>query len=588
MPRHRARASTTVRRRRPLGRWQAACLAGVVLVLIGWAGWAIIGGDHDPSGARCSGETVLKVAVSPSAEEPVRQVANRWNGDRIAVDGRCVKVNISSVASVDALNGLTGDWSVQAFGDRPHAWLPESSLWTDRLAAADEELLASAPESVATSPVVLAAPEEAARALNTNPPNFTWAGLSDLVSDTAGWSRFGHADWGRLTVAMPSPATNPATGLAVQAALIGHAKQSPLTPQILARTDVGDMVAALAAAQPEGVPETSRAAMVALGDVILMRNAPYSAAPVLEIDLYRRNLAVDGRPPGTRPLFEIAATDQSPAADFPFVSLTGVPPEVEQAAYRFREFLLEPEAQREFGRAGLRTDTGERPPDLVGMTWSEQPPPAAPADRNTTQQIAATWANAVEGGQIVTLMVDVSRSMGDVDAGGRSRLDLVKETLHGYTDYTVSGSIGLWRFAGAGRGDPYAQLVPTGPIGDQRTALRSAIDTLTPDGGTELYESVAAAYRSASDRYAEGRRNQIVVITDGGDDGSMSLGTLKARMKDRPSTTKPLPVHVIVLGREANRSELRELARTTGGTVSILADAEGVRAALGQLASTRE
>ncbi|MGQ0840884.1 substrate-binding domain-containing protein [Actinokineospora sp.] len=594
MPEHRGRTATGARRGRRK-RWPLVVLGLVSLLVLGWFGWtwardlAVDRTAAEPAATCARGDAVLRVGVSPSVEQPVREAAKRWNADGRIVADHCVEVTVTSVESAPALAGFTGEWSESELGDRPHAWLPESSFWTDRLAAADDALLGTAPESVASSPVVLAAPGPAARAITTT-VSVTWADIAVLTADPMGWIRFGRPGWGRITVAMPSPASNPATGLAVQAVLAGVARQSPLTPQILARPDVVDTLAALADAQPAAVPGDTRAALIALGAAESMESAPFSAVPVLEVDLHRRNLATDGRPAAAAPLFEIVAAGPSPAADFPFVSMTAAGPVLVQAGNAFRTFLQEAPQQREFARAGLRTgSTGERPANSRGMTWADVPPATAAADANTTQQLAATWATAVEGGRVVTVLVDVSRTMGGDSGQGRSRLDRVKEALHGYADYTVSGSLGLWRFAGAlDRGRPYEELVPTGPVADRRDDLHAAIDSLAPAGPTQVYESVAAAYRSASAGYVATKRNQIVVITDGGSDSAISLAELKSVIREVSRAAKPLPVSFIAIGPDPDRAALRDLARATGGTVSVLADAKGVQAALGQLAAARD
>ncbi|GLZ36786.1 hypothetical protein Acsp05_04110 [Actinokineospora sp. NBRC 105648] len=574
-------------------RWSLVALGLVALLVLGWSGWSWLRDrmGERPGRAECAqGETNLKVAVTPSVEQPVREAANRWNTNRTVVAEHCVQVDVSSVESPAALAGLAGQWPTRELGDRPDAWLAESTLWTDRLSATDDALLASAPESIATSPVVLAAPEPAAR-LFGGPVGFRWGALPELTGDTTGWTRFGQPTWGRLTVAIPSPAASTASALAVQTALTGVAKQSPISQQSLARPPVAAALSALVAAQPADVPDSTRSALAKLGETADMITAPYSAVPALEVDLHRRNLAADGRPAARRPLFEVVAAGPGAVADFPYVTLGGGQADGarDAAADQFRRYLQEPAQQREFGRAGLRgTERAEKPPNSLGMTWGEIAPGFVPADRNTAQKIASTWDNAAEGGGIVTIMVDVSRTMGADGGDGRSRLDWVKAALDDYTDYTVSGSVGLWPFShGLDKGKPYAVAVPTGPVANRRVQLHAAVAALKPAGATDFSESVAAGYRSAVQGYVPNRRNQLVVITDGGADGAMSLGQLKNSIRGLGDKAKPIRVDVIAIGRDANRADLRDLANSSGGTLAVLTDARGVVAALGQAVTAR-
>lgn len=585
-------------RQRAVGRrgalWRSVLVLSLVVLMIAlWLGanWLRYVADERAAerGRECPhGPTTLKVTVAPSVEEPLREIAGRWNTSGMVVDDFCVKVTIAATESGPMLAGLTGEWNVRELGDRPHAWLPESSFWTDRLSVVDDALLGSAPDTVASSPIVLATPEPAAKAL-TDTVTFTWADVATLIPDPSGWSRFGQSGWGRLIVALPAPTANPATGLAVQAVLSGVGKQSPLTHEVLERPEVTDAISKLTAGQPTGVPDTTREALISLGEAESMQTAPFSAVPALEVDLHRRNLAIDGRPAAKRPLFEVMPDGPIPTADFPFVRLAGIDAALADAADRFRQFLLEPDQQRSLGRAGLRTASNERPPSTLGISWPDLPPATAPANPRTTQQLAATWAAAADGGRIVTVLVDVSKSMGEDNGDGRTRMQWVQEALHGYANYTVSGSLGLWRFSQSlDRAKPYQELVPTGPIGDTRANLHEAVDTLAPTGATHLYESVAAAYRAATSTHVADKRNEIVVITDGGSDGSMTPTELMAAIKAAGSAKKPVMISVIAFGPGDNRAALRDIAKLTGGTVSTLTSARGLQAALSQLAARRD
>ncbi|WP_018683598.1 VWA domain-containing protein [Actinokineospora enzanensis] len=578
-----------------------AVVALVALLVLVWAGWNWFTADRSgrsaADAAACpSGDLVLRVAVTPSAEQPVRAAARLWNAAQgaHAVDGHCARVDVVSVESARALAGLTGEWDTRALGDRPDAWLPESTLWTDRLTAFDDSRIAAAPESVATSPVVLAAPEAAARILH-DAARFQWSELGDLTSDTSGWTRFGQP-WGRITVALPKPVDNTASVLAVQATLTKAAQASPVTQPMLTQPAVAGALTGLANSQPADVPTTTSAALARLGEAPDVGTAPYTGVAALEVDLHRRNMALDSMPPAKQPLAELVPDGPTPTADFPYVVITE-PAETEapnnpgqpdtprsDAANRFRQYLQEPDQQVEFGRAGLRAARStERPAKSIGMTWDPTTPGFAKSDARTTQQLTTTWSAAVEGGTVTTILVDVSRSMSTAEADGRSRLDWVKEALHGYVDYTVSGSVGLWPFShDLSKGKPYEVAVPTGPVGNRRAEFHTAVNGLAASGNTDFYETVTAAYRTAVQTYVPGRRNQIVVITDGGTDGAMSLSQAKSAIHRVADKTKPVTLTVIGIGRAPDRSYLRDLTATTGGTLTPLPDARGVAAALDQ------
>lgn len=585
MGRHRALAS---RMWRGVAKWPIAVVTLIALLLLGWLGLDWVNGTLERRAATRSqscpeGDSVLRVAVAPNIAGAILQSARRWNEQSTVVRDHCIRLDIAALDSKTVFTGLTGQWDATALGPRPQAWLPESSVWVNRLAAANNALVGSPPESVATSPIVLAVPQEATKPLLNN-GSFQYGDLASLTSAADGWARYGKPEWGRLTVAMPDPANNAASVLAIQCAIAGASPQrdGPVTVETLTLPAVQENLTQLAAAQPGNVPASTMDALIALGTAGKVQGAPFSAVPVAEVDLYRRNLGLDNRPPVGKPLYGIAARGPSPASDFPFIGLGGADAgQIHQrAAQRFREFLREPEQQRTFNRSGLRASGGsEYPHDAPGIRWDSATTSLVPADGNATQQISATWSNNAAGGQVVTMLVDVSRSMRNDGGAGQSKIDWVKRALHGLADRMSTGALGVWEFSRKLDADrPYKRLVPTRPVAGQRPALHTGIDALTPATATHLYTSLDAVYRSATSEFVANKRNRVIVITDGPNDGGLSLAQVRSRL-DKGDVT----VSFIAIGPDPDHRELNELASAAGGTVSALTDATGVDAALGQL-----
>lgn len=590
MSRHRALTKEAARRGVA---WQPIAIAvAVVLVVAGWLGWTWVEGILDRRASALSqtcaeGPANLRLAVTPSTAEPVRRAANRWNERDTVVHDHCVRVDVVIIPPEQVLDGLSGQWNEAELGQRPQAWLPDSTFWVNKLAASNNAALGSAPESVASSPVVLALPEDAAAAL-AGGDSFVWGDLAALTSAPDGWARYGKPEWGRFGIAVPDPDTNAASALALQCALAGASprRSGPVTTEVLTTPEVRQNLTQLAGSKPSQVPATTRESLMTLAEAGSVSGAPFSAVPAIEVDLYRRNLAADGAPRATRSLFEVAARGPSPAADFPLVGLAGTGTDGTQvrAAQKFREFLKEPEQQRDFNQAGLRAAGGaDYPSDAEGIRWDSATTSLQLADANTAAQISATWASASDGGQTVTVLVDVSRSMLEDGGDGRNRLDWVKQALHGQVDRAVAGSIGLWAFSRDLDGDkPYKQLAPTRPITDQRPALHGAVDALAPASATHLYSSLAAVYEAAKRDFVDGSRNRVVVITDGTNDGGIGFQELSDKLHQLSADQRKLPISVIAIGPDPDARELREVTRTTGGNLSVVIDAKDADAALGQ------
>ncbi len=567
MSRHRA---LRARVRRGIAKWPVLIVVFVVLIGLGWLAWSWAGGVLDSRAralaANCSeGNSVLRVAATPSVAESVADVARAWSAKRPVVYDHCIAIEVTSADSAAVLEGLTTTWDANKLGGRPHAWLPDSTLWANRLTALNAKLVGAAPKSVGTSPMLLAAPEAAAPVLK----DFRWSDLPEVTD----WSKFGQS-WGRFSVAMPDPASNTASALAIQSALAGG--KGPVTAASLGSETSKAALSKLAATVPPEVPATTRDALRRLGDSATVNAAGFSATPVSEVDLYKHNT---GKEAPSKPLAGVLPVGPTPVADFPYIALGG--PEVGEAEVRaaqaFREFMTEPAQQKILAAGGLRVEsTQDRPSPSPGVSWAPVTENLVAADAVTTQQISSAWASADRGGQVVTVLTDVSTSM-------KPRLDKVKASLRGQVDRSVSGSFGLWEFARDLDGSkPYKQLVGTGPVAEKREALRRSIDGLKTTDGSQLYTSLAACYETAHDGFVAGRINRVVVITDGASDGGIDLAALKSRLHG-----KDLAVSFIAIGGEVDKAALTDIAQTTGGSVSVVENPDGVEAALGQVLSTK-
>lgn len=588
------------RNRRGIAKWPIAVLSLVVLLTLGGLGWSWLGGFLERRAAAeaigcASGDAAMHIVVAPSVVGTVQQAADAWEETHPVVQDRCIKVDVRAMDSQAVLDNLTGGWNDTKLGPRPTAWLPESSLWANRLSAQNNNTVGSQGESVGSSPVLLALPEAGGTALQTG-NGFQWSQLPDLTSSSNAWSRYGQQGWGNLKVAFPDLTTNPAAAMALQSALAGASPQGvgPVTTQMLSVPQVQDTVTRLATTQATGAPNSVTDALTKLGQTSDLASAGFQAVPVFEVDLYRRNLGMDGMTPPKKPLVGVSAGGPNPMADFPFLTVNGVKADAEtagalnRAGQQFGEFLRSKPEQRAFALAGLREPaSNEHPSPSPGVRWGATTDNLKPADANTAQQISAAWSDASVGGQVVTALVDVSRSMAQDGGDGKTRIDWLKSAFNGQIDRSLAGSLGLWEFSRSmDNGLPYRQLVATQPVRQQREALHNAVESLQPVSATYTYSSVLAAYRYAMQHYQDGKPNRIVVVTDGPNDGDLSLEQLKTELKHLRESKRPLPISIIALGHDPDLAALDDLAKTTNGRLSVAQDGKAIEPALGQLLSS--
>ena len=136
--------------------------------------------------------------------------------------------------------------------------------------------------------------------------------------------------------------------------------------------------------------------------------------------------------------------------------------------------------------------------------------------------ILDSWAELRKEARVL-LVLDISGSMGEPAGDGRTRLDLAQEAAISALDqFKATDDVGLWVFSTElGGDDPNVrELVPLGPIGEQRDVLAEQIAAQFPTNGTPLYDVTEQAYESMVATYDPEKINAIVLLTDGeNDDG---------------------------------------------------------------------
>jgi hypothetical protein len=122
----------------------------------------------------------LNVVADPAIAPAISDVATAWMATHPTVEGDCVRVDVTAKPSYE-MSASLGTWAgsqidvaakpvpTPSDADLPLVWIPESSYWLGRVRAVDREMFdPTATTSIASSPVVLAVPEETARAMEND------------------------------------------------------------------------------------------------------------------------------------------------------------------------------------------------------------------------------------------------------------------------------------------------------------------------------------------------------------------------------------------------------------------------------------
>jgi hypothetical protein len=535
-----------------------------------WAGYRFL------TAPACRGADVrLTVAAAPELAPAVRAAAGA-NG---AVHQRCVALTVSAVdpadvaaAVVERHNG-TLDGVGRAIGDVqvPDVWIPDSSLWLQRVRGGGPGRVSAEAPSVARSPVVLAMPEPAATELGWPGASLAWR---TLLPRLAADSRV------RSGVVEPDrDAAGLSALLAMRAGTAGEtADRQAMVPVLRSlatgRSTVRDDL--LARFPRSADPKTMASALTA---------APLSEQAVI---------AYNAR----RPPVPLAAVYGQPAAmplDYPFAVLPGLSSAQQQAAQAMLTSLGGIAHRDRLAELGLRAPDG-----TVGTGFpaprgapATQPPIAAAKPRAVDAALA-TWRTVTSPGRMLAV-IDVSASMLEPvpTAGGVTREQVTVESARrGLAMLDDSWAAGLWIFSTRlDNARDYRQLTPIGPLSSNRAALLRALATVTPkrDGGTGLYDTVLAAYRAMQDGWDPGRVNSVVIMTDGRNEDRRggTLEQLVANLRKMIDPARPVQVIALGIGDKVSRAELERIVQTTGGATFLAPDPSQIGTILRQAIAMR-
>ncbi len=490
------------------------------------------------AGECVEGPATLDVTVDPEIAAPVRAIADRYNATEPKVRDHCAKVVVTDRPSADIAAALAanGPWD-PALGPQPGLWIPDSTRSIESVRVPG--LIEGQPESIASSPIVLAVPDQLRGALES--AQVSWVDLPRLQQGSL--DEIGLSGWGGLKLALPVGDSS----LAVAAAIAGSVSGTdPLTAEGAASGQAVAAVSGVATHAPESTDIPAALAALSASDPAA---ASIHAVPVTVRQLDTAGGATAFVPAGTAPI-----------ADYPAALMAG--PWVDKTqnliAGLFAQFLRKPESLQEFTTAGFAPP----PPNPVPV------PPRAALDKLST-----TLAHPVLGVN-ATVLVDVSASM-STDEGSSTRMTNTVGALASTVNVMPPDfGLGVWKFGkNLSGGDSYQVAAQTAPLSDaHRGEVMDAVGSVRA-GSTEAdecYPALVAAYRAAVSDYRDGYTNSILLITDGPeDDSELTDDELLSEITDIGSSDTPVRIDVLVVG-GAGADALRTLTERTGGTYTVL------------------
>ncbi|MDH2427803.1 substrate-binding and VWA domain-containing protein [Sphaerisporangium sp. TRM90804] len=520
---------------------------------------ALAGGAYGLVSSRvgCAERPQLRVMASPEIGPALEKVA-RWYTE----NGGCATVAVRTRPSAEVAD------DIGARKGLTDVWVPEASVWVAlaRLQGAGK-VLPVRPISVARSPVILAVTRETAAKLAARGGQPTWT----LLVPTA-----------QTKKRLPGAFT---TLLAPNRFASGLAAVNVLNAVVAGRPDMRTIVRGITSNLKRSVLPSENALFGVVDE-------PRGGDPVLvssEQAIWRFN----GRR-GAAPLTGLYPREGAISLDYPYVPVT-TDPATREAAERFRAAVQSGPGQAVLREAGFRDTGGGAGPSMDARRGLRPQPPREirNPDVQTTLRGLLTMRMLLADTRAL-LLLDVSRSMAErVPGSTATRM----EATAGFAEEGVRGlpknsDIGLWIFStGLGDGKDFKELVPVGPVNRHGPEVVEELRGLPgrTRGGTGLYDSVLAAFRSASRSQAEGMLSTIVVFTDGRDDDTRGISrkALLATLAEEFDAVRPVTITLIGYGPGVDAGELRTIARATNGAAMVAQTFEQARQLFLQVMANR-
>lgn len=513
--------------------------------------------------SRCDGTVVLTMLSAPEQATILSTLAERWHETNPSVDGKCIRLDVSSKDSAQVVDAMSPAWDSRRDGTRPDIWAPESSTWVTLARGRPDtrDLLPPVSPPLARTPIVVAMPKPMAMAIGWPNQQLGWIELfKRLKDDPRGWAASGHPEWGQVRLGIADPGRDTAA-LAALSALVNYDGDSMLSETELVEAlkfeRVVTVVMPTTAHLLQGLSKAD-AAGTALNFL--------SAFPATERDVSQYN--------ATNPRVPLAAVyppEGAPAADHPFVVLRAswVDPVRKAAAAELLDFLNGPEGVAAYSKEGFRPPSGKATDKITesrGMLVAGGAE-KAPQDAGILLGVIGTWTALRRPGNALSV-IDTSESMGNkVPGTSQSRLDIAEKATAGVLSFLKPESnVGLWSFS-----TERHELVPLGPAASRRTKVEQELRNLEPGGGSALYETTLAAYEQALSSWQANRLNVVILLTDGGDEEGLGLSRKQlvdelTRIRD---PGKPVQFIAIAYGPSADVTSLRAITTAVGGRTYV-------------------
>lgn len=468
--------------------------------------------------------------------------------------GKFIRINAVPKGSGELVDALLSG------ADKAHLASPASAAFiklgnAKSRAASGADLIAQT-DNLLLSPVVIAMWQPMAEALGWPQKPIGWADILALAREPDGWAARGNAQWGAFKFGHTHPEFSNSGLISLFAEVYAATgKTADLTDADLAKPETAKFVADIERSVVHYGSSTGF-----FGKKMFANGPGYISAAVLYENMVIESYAQRDKLPF--PIVAVYPREGTFWSDHPagIVEREWVTPEHREAAKQYLAFLLERRQQERALEFGFRPALAEVPLAApIDATHGVNPrEPQTTLEVPGVAQMDAIvrlWREHKKRSNI-TLVMDVSGSMKENRRMENARLggqELIKMLADSDYFRLVPFNQNVFR------------IPPAAPLAASRQQAMRAAGSLIADGGTALYDAVAAAYRDQLDQRRGNldKISAIVVLTDGADTNSGMK--LPALLKEIRSDNETRTIRVFTIGYDAGgeKSVLQQIADAT-------------------------
>ncbi|HSY50747.1 MAG TPA: VWA domain-containing protein [Thermoanaerobaculia bacterium] len=508
-----------------------------------------------PAARNPKGSVKLTFTYGSEKEEWIKDVTAAFNaGDHRLADGRTIEVEAIPLGSGDCIDELlTESRKADITSPASAAFIQLGNAESRTKTGKD---LIGPTENLVISPVVIAMWKPMAEALGYGQKPVGWGDILTLASDSRGWGKYGHPEWGPFRFGHTSPESSNSGLISIFAeAYAATGKKAGLTVADIDKPSTAQFVAGIERSIVHYGSSTGF-----FGRKMFANGPEYLSAAVMYENMVTESYAAQYSLPF--PVVAIYPKEGTFWSDHPVgvVQRPWVTPEKREAARIYIDYLLAKPQQEKAIPYGFRPGAVDvplaSPIDTAHGVDPKEPLSTLEVPQvEVMHAILALW-HANKKHANITLAFDTSGSMKEnrkMENARAAALQLVDQL-------SDDDQFSLLPFSGTPE-----WAMQRVSIREGRNQAKEKLGGLYPHDGTGLYDAISMAYAAqlASQNQDAERISAIVVLTDGEDEGSkISLDELLSQIKfDNERHT--IRVFTIAYGDDAKKDILTQIADAT-------------------------